>query len=265
MIKALIYSLEQNVDPCKVCFCSASYVFLISFINLSSMSWWFPLRSQYVESIGTTVVLAGHSTPCLFLARLLFRSRSLQSVFVEPYHPASRSDHSNSEWRRRTSRWRKIWNISNNCNSRARRPTSYFGRAKRSCNRGSEILFIVRTSQVYSLLTFLIFHFFPAQSKLYRSTWLRGPDVFSSSETSSEIPNILHVVRYGADPMTFMVRSKYLKRKAFTPHFPVSGGSLYKGFPGPAETREVLLALKYCWSHSIRGTLDKTLQRWVGW
>ena len=58
----------------------------------------------------------------------------------------------------------------------------------------------------------MIFHFFLAQSKLHRSTWLRGPDVFSSSETSSEIPNILHVVRYGADPMSFMVRSKYLKK-----------------------------------------------------
>ena len=102
----------------------------------------------------------------------------------------------------------------------------------------------VRTSQVYSLLTFLIFHFSPAQSKLHRSTWLRGPDVFSS-ETKSEIPNILHVVRYGADPMTFMVRSKYLK-KASIPHFPVSGGSLYKSLPGPAKPREVLLALKYC-------------------
>ena len=172
------------------------------------MSWWFPLRSQYVESIGTTMVLVGQSTYCLFLARLLFRSRSLQSIFVEPYHPAPRSNHSNSEWKRRTSRWRKIWNISNKNNSRARRPTSHSGRAKRSCNRGSEILLNVRTSQVYSLLTFLIFHFSPAQSKLHRSTWLRGPDVFSS-ETKSEIPNILHVVRYGADPMTFMVRSKY--------------------------------------------------------
>ena len=141
-----IVSLEQNVDSCKGCFCSASNVFLISFINLSSMCWWFPLRSQYVESIGTTMVLVGQSTYCLFLARLLFRSRSLQSIFVEPYHPAPRSNHSNSEWRRRTSRWRKKWNISNNNNSPARHPTPYFGRAKRSCNRGSEILFIVRAS-----------------------------------------------------------------------------------------------------------------------
>ena len=141
-----IVSFEQNVDLCKVCFCSASYVFLISFINLSSMSWWFPLRSQYVESIGTTMVLVGQSTYCLFLARLLFRSRSLQSIFIEPYHPAPRSNHSNSEWKRRTSRWRKIWNISNKNNSRARRPTSHSGRAKRSCNRSPEIMFNVRTS-----------------------------------------------------------------------------------------------------------------------
>ena len=37
----------------------------------------------------------------------------------------------------------------------------------------------------------------------HRSTWLEREDVSSSSE--DVVPNILHVVRYGAAPMSFMV------------------------------------------------------------
>ena len=82
---------------------------------------------------------------------------------------------------------------------------------------------------------------------LQRSTWLEGKD---TSENGG-VPNILHVVRYGAAPMTFMV-NKMIKlshpfsfeSSLFSPLFP--GGSLHQGFLSAPETREVLPALKHC-------------------